>query len=187
MGIRFSMKWLLAAMVYAALAAMAFSQTGWAWADLLWLASFLAVCYAATLAFIARGERQGRAVGFFTASLALLVAIQSAPDAVPIGRIVEALSPAPTITFPPQIYSSPPSGQTARFTQTFPAYSSPVGVQGTLMVAPYAPALPPALPNSNIVLRTRAANAVGAMLAGLAGSVLGALAYRRTRPAPAPA
>ena len=64
MGIRFSLKWLLTAMVYVALAAAAFTQDHWAWADVLWLVSFVAVCYAAALAFNAAGERRSRSIGF---------------------------------------------------------------------------------------------------------------------------
>ena len=43
---RYSMKWILAAMVYVAIAAAAFSQDTWVYADLLWLAAFVAFGYA---------------------------------------------------------------------------------------------------------------------------------------------
>lgn len=54
---RFSLKWILAAMVYAAIAAAAFSQETWVYADLLCAASLLALGYAVMLTIYARGGR----------------------------------------------------------------------------------------------------------------------------------
>jgi len=85
------MKWLLAAMVYVALVAAAFTQDGWAWPDALWLVSSLAVCYSVGLAIYSAGARRARAVGFLVGSVALLITVQIAPDGAPIRRIVEAI------------------------------------------------------------------------------------------------
>ena len=54
---RFSLKWILAAMVYAAIAAAAFSQESWVYADILCAVSLLALGYAVMLVIYARGER----------------------------------------------------------------------------------------------------------------------------------
>lgn len=43
---RFSLKWILFGMAYVALAAAALTQNHWAYADLLWLAAFVAICMA---------------------------------------------------------------------------------------------------------------------------------------------
>ena len=162
MGIRFSMKWLLAGMVYVALAAAAFSQTHWAWADGLWVASFIALCYAAALAFNACGNRQARAVGFLVGGVSLLIAIQCSPDSVPLGRIVDAFWPDWTITYaaPTPLTSSNP----------FPTYSV-----NSRMAYP-TPEM------GDFIVKRRAANAVGIMVAGLIGAILSAVAYRQAHP-----
>lgn len=56
---RFSLKRILAGTVYVAIAAAAFSQTTWVYADVLWATSLLAVAYVATLATFARGGGGG--------------------------------------------------------------------------------------------------------------------------------
>ena len=65
MRFRFSMKSLLAAMVYVALVAAAFSRIEQHWAiDLLTLIHFAAFCYAAAQAAYGKNVRRAYAIGF---------------------------------------------------------------------------------------------------------------------------
>ena len=89
MGFRFSIKWLLAAISYAAIAAAALTQSHWAYADVLWTATFLAFAYAVLLACFLRGAGQARAVGFAIVSAALCACLFVAPDVVPTQRILQ--------------------------------------------------------------------------------------------------
>jgi hypothetical protein len=183
MGFRFSMKWLLAGMVYVALTAAALTQPGWAWADALWVVSFLAICYAGLLAIYAAGARRARAVGFLTGSLALVAAMHFAPQSVPVGRIVEALAPANVLTATP----------TSQLPVVYPTYSAPAsgGFRGQTVVAPLYQSqaayqsgyyVPVSVLNPQAD-RTRAGGALAVMLAGFEGSLLGALAHRQCRTA----
>jgi len=142
------MKWLLAGMVYVAVAAAAFTQAERGWGDALWVISHLAICYAAGLAIYGAGERRARALGFLMGALALVITLEVSPDRVPVGRIVGALSPPPPKAFR-------------------------VRDSGTVTI--YQPKR--ASPELEVV-RVRAANAVAVMLAGAAGSLVTALAYR---------
>jgi hypothetical protein len=66
---RFSLKWILAVMVYIAIAATALGQPSWLRSDTLWVITILSNVYAATLAVFARGRRQVAAVGFVFATI----------------------------------------------------------------------------------------------------------------------
>jgi hypothetical protein len=69
--VRFSLKWILAGMVYVAIAAAAFSAGSAALGELLWAFSLLANVYASLISIFARGRRQFAAAGFALASLGL--------------------------------------------------------------------------------------------------------------------
>ena len=64
MPFQFSMKWVLAAMAYAAVAAAAYTQRVGVYVDLLWGSSVVAFTYAVLVARHAEGERQAWATGF---------------------------------------------------------------------------------------------------------------------------
>jgi hypothetical protein len=66
---RFSLKWILAAAVYVAIAAAAFSQPSWVYADVLWAMSLLAIVFAGVMVFAARDKARMAAGGFLLASL----------------------------------------------------------------------------------------------------------------------
>src|SRR5688572_18802717 len=90
-SMRFSLKWILAGMAYAAVAAAAFSQQTWVYADVLWAASLLAIVFAAILACFARGRRQVAAAGFvFAGACFLLCLIFGDAGAVPTTRLLLA-------------------------------------------------------------------------------------------------
>jgi hypothetical protein len=188
MGFRFSMKWLLAGMVYVALVAAALSQPGWAWADALWVVSFLAVCYAGLLAIYTVGARRARTVGFLTASLAMVAAMHFAPQSVPVGRIVEALAPAPSlptiqprVVYPAPAYSAPTPtapGNSSGWVVPVPYPQGMVSTSGGVSTGGYYNPLP--VLNLQ-TYRYRAGSALAVMLAGVAGGVLGAVAYRQGR------
>jgi hypothetical protein len=87
---RFSLKWILAAMVYAAIAAAAFSQQTWVYADLLCGAALLALGYALLLVIYTRGPRQAAAAGFAVCMILIAAVVQISPDSVPTLRILTA-------------------------------------------------------------------------------------------------
>jgi hypothetical protein len=190
MGFRFSLKWLLLATIYAAVAAAAFSQAHWAYADLLWAAAFFAITYAVMLAIFARGSRQGAAAGFAIASLLLVICLQASPDSVPTGRLVAALSPQQIAIPQPMFYPPTPIVAYSASTPVYPAPPTAAGNAYTLQVGPapaaaavIAPAAAnPYLEGEKMAVRVRAANAVATIAAGLIGAVLGAAAVRRRTP-----
>ena len=178
MGIRFSMKWLLAGMVYVALAAAALTRPHWGWADVLWALSFIAVCYAATLAFNFTGERRSRAVGFLIGSLLYAGALHLSEDVGPLARLVIASAPATNAALP--AYMASPRRASA--TTGIPGWSATMSPQISAPATPYQSFIavsPLAAPNYGLQIRT--ANAVGVMLAGLIGSILSALTYRKSQ------
>jgi hypothetical protein len=139
MQLRFSMKWLLAAMVYVALVAAAFTRAGSWWADGLWLVSFLAIVYSCGVVIYAEGARRARAVGFLIGAIAILMARLLGPGSTPVGRIASAISAPANVTT-----------QGQRVFWQMKAH--------------------------------RTADAVAPVVAGLAGSLLVATAYRQCRP-----
>src|SRR4029453_6069933 len=89
----FSLKWLLAGMLYAALIAAAFTQNSWHYADALWAIAFLAFGSAAVQACLARGERRASALGFTILSLMYAACAHFAPASLPMTRWVVASLP----------------------------------------------------------------------------------------------
>ena len=161
---RYSMKWILAAMVYVAIAAAAFSQDSWVYADLLWSATFLAFGYAVLLAGFVPGPVRTRATGFIVLATCYVACAHFAPQTVPTARIESAAFRADT-------------------PQTGVALALPGMPQGqTYLLEPerfsaglynYA--------RRGLTDEHRAANAIAAMLSGLVGCLLGSLAYNRAR------
>jgi hypothetical protein len=186
---RFSMKWVLLGMAYVAVAAAAFSQGHWVYADLLWLAAFLGVCYALITAAAALGARRAVATGFAIFAIAFALCAQFADDAIPTRRLLAACGVSDWTSYPPlttltqpnsawalvasgaQPYApSMPSGTISSSSSGFGA----VAAQPTLTIA----ASPVELPFAS---KLRAANAIGTMLLGLIGGWLAAAAFRRHR------
>jgi hypothetical protein len=195
---RFSLKWILAATVYAAIAAAAFSQETWVYADILCAISLLALGYAVMLIIYSRGERQAAAAGFAVFMVLLAACLLMAPQSVPSFRILTAMgvgqTPAtmPINAIPPPVVSFPASGtfsssatstgtpsvSAAPRIQTFgtPASSWIAPAPAWSLVAPF-----PAMPD--VSYKLRAFNAVATITIGLLGCLLGVLAYRRAQTA----
>lgn len=203
MGYRFSLKWLLAGTVYAAIAAAAFAQAHWSYADILWIATFFAVTYALSAAIFARGPRRGAATGFAIANLLMLVCLQYSPESLPTSRLIAAAMPVIETPSAPSLpaltaYAPMPAPPTASVTVPYTVVrvlpdGRKVSETRTRVVTP-TPAAPAYYPQPVLAapaptyddgakfgVRIRAGNAVGTMFAGLVGGVLGAAAFRRGR------
>lgn len=187
------MKWILAGMVYVAIAAAAFSQESSVYADLLWAVAFVAVCYALLLAAVSKGRGRTMAGGFALFAIGFALCAAFAQDATPTARILEAAgvnqygTPLPHLLPPAQAYSTPAAhpvpppavfSQPSSPTATIHSYSmlqpaTPQGAPLTLYPTPVimGPSLFPQ--------KLRAANAVAAMACGLLGCMLAVGAYRR--------
>jgi hypothetical protein len=191
---RFSLKWILAATVYAAIAAAAFSQETWVYADILCAVSLLALGYAVMLIIYARGERQAAAAGFGLFMVLLAACLLMAPQSVPSFRILMAagvgqtpsqMAPAPMVaSFPaPGIFSSSSTGVGTLSVTATPKIQT-FGTPASSWVVP-TPAWTQVTPLSSmpdITPKLRAFNAIATMTIGLLGCLLGVLAYRRARP-----
>ncbi|HEX6963703.1 MAG TPA: hypothetical protein VF175_17685 [Lacipirellula sp.] len=184
---RFSLKWILAAMVYAAIAAAAFSQESWVYADLLCAASLLALGYAVMLIIYARGARQAASAGFAVFMLLLAVCMLVTPNSVPTQRILLAagVGQPPILPTP----TSPTPAPSATFAGSGAWNLVPNSGAATISNSPYSLSLAPpptatfvSFPSEfDVTLKLRAANAVATMTCGLFGALLALVAYRRTR------
>jgi hypothetical protein len=182
---QFSMKWVLLGMAYVAVAAAAFSQGHWVYADLLWGATFLAVCFAVLTIGMSTGVQRAAAAGFALFALAFALCLQVAPGAVPTKRILSATvvqefpayypppMPVPTVAAAPVL---PPATE-----QTIDTFLDFQVAQPAAMAPMTAYAPPRLLIEQPFSSKLRAANAVSAMLFGLAGGFLGAMVFRRQR------
>jgi hypothetical protein len=184
-AMQFSMKWVLLGMAYVAVAAAAFSQGHWIYADLLWGATFLAVCFAILIIGMSTGVRRAAAAGFTLFALAFALCLQVAPGTVPTKRI---LSAAVAQEFP--VYYPPPMPVPAVAAAPVLPYAGEQTVDTFLdfqiaqpaVIAPMtAYGAPRILIEQPFSSKLRAANTVGAMLFGLIGGWLGAMAFRRQR------
>jgi hypothetical protein len=156
-GMRFSIKWPLAVMAYVALAATAATivgQNGLILADIVWLITILAVCYALIVACGATGKRRQMALGVAVVSAAYVVCLNLAPDRVPTSWMLNAAG-----------YDVTSNGDILQRTIF-------MGIRPRQSVS-----YPTAAPNRRALLTT--VNATGTMAAGLIGLGLGALAYSR--------
>jgi hypothetical protein len=184
----FSIKGLLALTGYAAMAAAAIATGHWAFVDLLWAITFLAIAYATIVAVFARGRRQKIAGGFAATALLLLACLGFSPDSVPTGRIIVLAGrgsdpPSPqqvgalytTEMSPPDVADGPVmlsgtlnrtsgSDQGIFINSTIRSSAAATYAEQTQWIAAY-----------------RAANAAATMLAGLAGCLLAAVAQRRSQ------
>jgi hypothetical protein len=184
---RFSLKWGLLGMAYVAVAAAAFGQGHWVYADLLWLATFVAVCLAILTAIFGSGPRRGGAAGFALFALALAACAQFAPESIPTRRILLATGQSPYHIYSPvatPYYPTPAAPQVVFSAPAMPANSSRYAPP-TIAVAP--PPVPVAFPVEPVELpfnsKLRAANSLAAMLVGLTGCWLGIAAFRRRQAA----
>ncbi len=169
---RFSLKWLLLAAVYVAVAAAALSQQSGLYGDVLWGMTLLVLLLAALLAIFMRGDGRIVATGFVFAGTAFLFyAMMAAPYSSATARVLMAAGYEPSgMAFP----ATPPV--TAMPSAPTNPYLDPAD--------PFGPSVPPNPPDAqpvNVVdfsQFVRGGNAVGVLLMGLLGALVGMLAGR---------
>jgi hypothetical protein len=179
---QFSMKWVLLGMAYVAVAAAAFSQGHWVYADLLWGATFLAVCFAMLIIGMSTGVRRAAAAGFALLALAFALCLQVAPGAVPTKRILSAVVGQEFPVYYPPPMPVPATAATPvlpQATEQIDTYIDSQVASPVAMAPMTAYAAPRLLIEQPFSSKLRTANAVGAMLFGLIGGLLGAMAFRR--------
>jgi hypothetical protein len=186
---RFSLKWVLFGMAYVALTAAALTQDQWAYADLLWLTTFLAICWAIVTAIFSNGSRRAAAIGFAIFAVGFAACAQVAETSIPTRRFLLAagvpeypfIQPSPYQPSP-VLYATP---QLAPPTTFSPSNSNPIAVQPVPAYAPPSTVSVVTFASSPIELpfisKVRAANSFSSMFLGLIGAWLAAAAYRRHR------
>lgn len=179
---RFSLKWILFGMAYVALAAAALTQDHWAYADLLWLATFLAICWAIVTAIFSNGSRRAAAIGFALFAIGFATCAHVAEQSIPTRRILLAAGvPEYPVFQNPLTYSLP---------QPLSMGFAPPAINSYPLAAPLAPATPNAAPMPTavpvitslelpFVSKVRAMNSLTSMLLGLVGAWFATAAYRR--------
>lgn len=197
---RFSLKWILAGVTYVAIAAAAFSQQTWVYADTLWAIGLLAVVYGALVAFLARGRRQAAAVGFVVGSLAFAACVFTGSSSVPTLRLLSAagvgpdsVAPIPmaspyypatsvnVIRRPVTVETMTPNGPVPRTTYVEERRVAPTPAVPVASPIPQAASAYPSPVIVDFSMYIRAGNAVGTMLFGGLGIVLGLAAYKAAR------
>ncbi|HEX6960736.1 MAG TPA: hypothetical protein VF175_02635 [Lacipirellula sp.] len=186
---RFSLKWILAAAVYVAVAAAAFSQPSWVYADILWAISLLAIVFAGLVTFVGSSKARLAAGGFLLASACFLVYVTAAAlignNATPMTRLLVAAGYEP---FQPGPYYYTPTAtvQPAAPIAAAPIPADPSATLSLSFAPPAVAASPiPAAPIVDFAQYVRAANAVGMIGFGLLGMLMGALALRAVALRPA--
>jgi hypothetical protein len=186
---RYSIKWLLAGMVYVAIAAAAFAQPHWAYVGVLWTAAFCALAYAMIVGLFARGPERVLAVGFVITSLMWLACVQFAPTTFPISQLRALpllMAPASQPAVSDQMIQGGAGDPFSAIDENpFDAPDDPFGdFQGTEQrnssTRPRAPSVDPRVEQERRQNRIRAASAMTVMLVGLVGAALGAVACRRS-------
>jgi hypothetical protein len=189
---QFSLKWILVAVVYVAVAAAAFSQQSWVYADLLWAVSLLAVVFAALLTFMGSGRGRLAAAGFLLAGLAYVACVAfgrfTGSDLVPTRRWLMTAGYDPN---PPMVAFAMPVGGPMPQSNNLTAFA-PLSVNGqpaansnpyTLSVSSQAVPPPVAVVSvGEFAMYVRAANAVSMMLFGALGALVGLFAFKRISP-----
>lgn len=186
---RFSLKWGLLGMAYVAVAAAALTQDHWAYADLLWLVTFVAICMAIQSAIFSSGSRRAMATGFALFALGFAACAQFAEQSIPTRRILLAAGVPEYPNYQPMWnpYAVNPPQTTATFVAPAPINSYPMPAPAISNPVPPTPISVVTIAPSPLELpftsKVRAANAVGSMILGLLGAWLAAAAFRRHRAA----
>jgi hypothetical protein len=149
--VRFSLKWILAGMVYVAIAAAAFGTGKWYFGDALWALTLLVVVYAILGVVISRGRRLG-ALGFVVGAAVFGLCLTYGSDSVPTVRLLVAAGIEPTLPPVELPYSRP--------------------------IMPGVAVAPAPIRVIDFPAYLRAANAVATMAFGLMGSLVGLMAFR---------
>jgi hypothetical protein len=142
---RFSLRWLLAATAYGAVAITAIASKSNVLADIVWGASWLALSFAVVVACLGRQRQQAAALGFLTLAAAHVAGLYLIPDRTPAMRLFSAAGYI--VTSEGEVYEPNPG---------FPGQVySPVGLRAKVSTV----------------------NAVGTLVIGLIGCLVGRIAY----------
>jgi hypothetical protein len=182
---RYSLKWVLFGMAYVAIAAAALTQDHWAYADVLWLTTLLAVFLAIVIAIFSSGGRRAAAIGFALFAVGFAACAHCAERTVPTRRILLAagVSEYP-IYQPPTAYYAPTLPQSAISVNlsppvnSYPMPAAPLPAPATAMPVVTLASSSLELP---FVSKVRATNSLISMVFGLIGAWLAASAYRSHR------
>jgi hypothetical protein len=171
MRLSFSLTYVLLAIGFIALGCAAFTQESELCAELLWVLTVFAACYALLAVCYLRGMRQAAALGFLVLWLAYLACVIYVPHRTPARRV---------LTLAGYGEASPPdkmedyrmliNGLNADYRRNEPANKATYDA----LYLKYEMAL-------GNRPEIRAANAIGSMVAGIIGSVLGTFVYSRSR------
>jgi hypothetical protein len=155
---RYSLSWLLASTAYVAFVVAGISSQSSVIADVVWLLTFAAFCYAVITAFVATDRRRAMALGFALFAAGHFACLFAAESRIPTSRLFKLVgyrvsdgmlySPEFVVNFTNADGQSIPRSRRQR------------------------------IANGIVIVRT--ANAAGTMLAGLIGCSIGALAYRHS-------
>jgi hypothetical protein len=148
---RFSIRWMLAAVTFVALVTAAIASQSYLLVDLVWAVVLLAVVYAIVLAWSPNKQRQAIAIGFVSVAVMHAACLYFLPSHAPT---THALRAAGYILSKGQVYE----------------VNSDEG-----------PGEPHWIRASQVQVAVRTANAVVTLVAGLAGSLVGAAAYAHAR------
>lgn len=190
---RFSVKWILISMAYAALSAAALTQDGWAYTDALWAITLIAVAYSVLVAIIASSKQRATAVGFAVFAFVFLACVVVTPESVPSQRLLVAAGVEVGDTIIPVAASGvAASVASGTFVPSAGAltYAAPLSVTianpatARLSTTPTGQAFKMISGAERFAPKLRAANSVGAMTCGILGAVLGAYAWRRVTSEP---
>jgi hypothetical protein len=169
---RFSLRWLLAAAVYVAVAAAALSQKPALYGEILWGMTLLALSFAALLAIFMRGEGRIIATGFVLAGASFL------------GHAMIALTYSSASARVLMAVGYDPSGMAFPITAAIDSTPAPAdSASGDTFSADIfgSAAVQPTLQGVTVVSLEqyiRAGNAIGAVLMGLLGASVGMVAAR---------
>lgn len=183
---RFSLKWVLLGMAYVAVAAAALTQDHWAYADLLWLTTFLAVCVSILTAVFSSGSRRAAAIGFALFAIGFAACAQVAEQSIPTRRILLAagIPEYPVYQPAPAAYAPAMAPLSVTFSQpAINSYPMPAQAVPAPMPAPPVVSFAVSLVELPFVSKVRAMNSISSMLLGLIGACLAAAAFRRHRAA----
>jgi hypothetical protein len=156
--VRFSLKWILAGMVYVAIAATAVARGQWYLADLALALTFAMLSFVALMAIYTRGKRQACALGFLVGCAYFLGYLEFSSQSSLTFRWLRAcgLDNSGPMT--------PPAALSA---------DDPFGAPTPQIVQP-----DPQTAVEQLDARLRAANAVATLAFGLTGSLVGLMAFR---------
>ena len=190
---RFSLKWILISMAYAALSAAALTQDGWAYTDALWAITLIAVAYSVLVGIIASSKQRATAIGFAVFAIVFLACVVVTPESVPSQRLLVAAGVEVGDTIIPVAASGvSASVASGTFVPSSGAltYAAPLSVTianpptARLSTTPTGQAFKMIPGAQRVAPKLRAANSVGAMTFGILGAVLGAYAWRRVTSEP---